>query len=241
MKKETLSQETKRQILLSAKKEFAENGFAGARMDSIAKKSKVNKAMLHYYFGNKEQLYKEVIEYLVKIGVKSDVIKIKTMSMDLKPPEKLALMMYCIVNNHFTAIDSDFHRIIAWDFAEGKNAMESLIKDYFAPALKRLADIVEEGIKTGDFETQNPLLSVWSFIVFIIAYINQMEIYKNSEIYESLYGQNPQENILNFLMTHIFKALKPGNKTEIPNIPKEALDYYLEKVKDSIKSEGFCL
>ncbi len=34
--------------------EFADNGFHGARIDSIARKAKVNKAMIYYHFKGKE-------------------------------------------------------------------------------------------------------------------------------------------------------------------------------------------
>ena len=44
-------------ILAAAKDEFASNGFYGARMQAIADAAGVNKAMLHYYFRSKENLY----------------------------------------------------------------------------------------------------------------------------------------------------------------------------------------
>ncbi len=48
-------------ILLAATEEFAAKGFFGARTQSIADAAGVNKAMLHYYFRSKENLYSEVI------------------------------------------------------------------------------------------------------------------------------------------------------------------------------------
>jgi AcrR family transcriptional regulator len=48
-------------ILAAAAEEFANNGFFGARTQAIADSAGVNKAMLHYYFRTKENLYGEVI------------------------------------------------------------------------------------------------------------------------------------------------------------------------------------
>lgn len=48
-------------ILAAAAVEFADNGFFGARTQAIADSAKVNKAMLHYYFRTKENLYGHVI------------------------------------------------------------------------------------------------------------------------------------------------------------------------------------
>lgn len=44
-------------ILHFAQREFVEKGLSGARMQSIADAAEVNKALLHYYFRSKEQLY----------------------------------------------------------------------------------------------------------------------------------------------------------------------------------------
>ena len=41
--------------------EFAANGFAGARVDFIARRAAINKRMLYHYFGNKEHLFREVL------------------------------------------------------------------------------------------------------------------------------------------------------------------------------------
>jgi AcrR family transcriptional regulator len=48
-------------ILAAAVEEFAANGFYGARTQAIADAAGVNKAMLHYYFRTKENLYGHVI------------------------------------------------------------------------------------------------------------------------------------------------------------------------------------
>jgi AcrR family transcriptional regulator len=53
---------TDERILEAAKKIFHARGFEGARMQVIADEAGVNKALLHYYFRNKETLFKGVFE-----------------------------------------------------------------------------------------------------------------------------------------------------------------------------------
>src|SRR5262245_16628965 len=48
-------------ILAAAAVEFAARGYAGARVDRIAARARVNKAMLYYHFGSKRQLYRELL------------------------------------------------------------------------------------------------------------------------------------------------------------------------------------
>jgi TetR/AcrR family transcriptional regulator len=50
-------------ILAAATQEFANNGYFGARTQAIADAAAVNKAMLHYYFRSKENLYSQVIKF----------------------------------------------------------------------------------------------------------------------------------------------------------------------------------
>lgn len=48
-------------ILDAATEVFAREGFAGAKVEEIARTAKVNKAALYYHVGNKEQLYERVL------------------------------------------------------------------------------------------------------------------------------------------------------------------------------------
>ncbi len=53
---------TEERILAAATEEFAAHGFYGSRTQAIADAAGVNKAMLHYYFRSKENLYSQVIQ-----------------------------------------------------------------------------------------------------------------------------------------------------------------------------------
>ena len=54
--------DTKRRILAAAKAEFAKKGLGGARVDDIAARAKANKRMMYHYFGNKDDLFAQVVE-----------------------------------------------------------------------------------------------------------------------------------------------------------------------------------
>ncbi len=53
---------TRAKILAAAWHEFAHKGFAGARVDAIADRSRVNKRMIYHYYGDKERLFVAVLE-----------------------------------------------------------------------------------------------------------------------------------------------------------------------------------
>ena len=57
--------ETRREILRAAEESFAASGFVGATTRQVAARAGVNVATLHYHFGNKERLYRAVLDAAV--------------------------------------------------------------------------------------------------------------------------------------------------------------------------------
>ena len=53
---------TKERILEAAFEEFSTRGFAGSRVEDIADKAQCNKALLYQYYGDKEALFRHVLE-----------------------------------------------------------------------------------------------------------------------------------------------------------------------------------
>ncbi len=60
MAKTNKNQDTEGQILEAAKNVFQKKGMDGARMQEIADEAGINKAMLHYYYRSKQQLFEAV-------------------------------------------------------------------------------------------------------------------------------------------------------------------------------------
>jgi TetR/AcrR family transcriptional regulator len=55
---------TRNKLLIAARREFADSGFAGARVDEIAARAGVNKQLVYHYFGDKDALYLAVLEWV---------------------------------------------------------------------------------------------------------------------------------------------------------------------------------
>src|SRR5258705_3863248 len=80
-------EESRAAILKAAVREFAEEGVAGARTEAIARSAGVNKALLYYYFKDKEALYRAVLEQVFG-GVRAAIHD--AVSQPLSPREKLS-------------------------------------------------------------------------------------------------------------------------------------------------------
>lgn len=84
-------------ILTAARTLFAAQGFAGTSTRSIAEAASVNLAMIHYYFGNKEKLYRQVMEQ--ELGELLQSMR-ENLQEDLCPRELLSALPAFILNVH---------------------------------------------------------------------------------------------------------------------------------------------
>lgn len=67
---------TEEKILEAATTVFVEKGKAGARMQEIADRAGINKALLHYYYRSKDKLFESVFSVVIKQLLLPRVIKI---------------------------------------------------------------------------------------------------------------------------------------------------------------------
>src|ERR1700732_5532461 len=81
---------TVRRIVLAARKVFAQRGLAGARMDEIARVAGVNKALPYYYFRNKEELHRFVLETMIA-QISGQMESPLVLAMD--PPERVRALV----------------------------------------------------------------------------------------------------------------------------------------------------
>ena len=160
-------EESRAAILQAAGLEFAKHGIAGARTDAIARAAGVNKALLYYYFKDKETLYSAVLDQVFE-GLTQSIQK--ALSSDLPPREKLL----AYVGAHFDYIASHplYPRITQGEMmraARGKAPhLQRIAKQYFVPLFRKVAAVIEQGQATGDFRPVDPLHFVPSMIAIIV-------------------------------------------------------------------------
>src|SRR5262250_2632785 len=155
-------------ILKAAVREFAREGVAGARTEAIARSAGVNKALLYYYFKDKEALYQAVLDEVFS-GARA-VIE-NALSQDLPPRQRLA----AYVRAHFDYIASNplFPRIVHAEFLRaGKDPsrLQRVAKQYFQPIFVNIAALLKEGEKCGEFRTVDPVHFIPSMISLIVFY-----------------------------------------------------------------------
>jgi TetR/AcrR family transcriptional regulator len=156
-------------ILQAAVHEFAQHGIAGARTDAIARAAKVNKALLYYYFKDKDALYGAVLDQAFG-GLIAYVGEV--FSRDLPPREKI--LAYAGAHFDYVASHPLYPRIVQGEMmgvGRGKaNHLERIVKKYFRPLFGRVAEVLKTGQATGEFRPVDPLHFVPSMIAVIVFY-----------------------------------------------------------------------
>jgi TetR/AcrR family transcriptional regulator len=141
--------QTRKNILRAAIREFSAHGLAGARTDAIAESAKVNKALLYYYFKSKRELYAAAFEEIA-----SGIVERTLAALD--PSHSAGERLLRAALNHFDRILTQhvFQSLLQQEmvrFRRGENgAVPHLVKKVFKPLLVRLQETVQEGIRTGE-------------------------------------------------------------------------------------------
>jgi TetR/AcrR family transcriptional regulator len=121
---------TERKILHAAREEFIAQGLRGARMQAIADRADVNKALVHYYFRSKEKLYGAVLEnILTTIGSALRAQLSKEREVD-----DLRQLLRQIVTVYIKTLQSnqDFPRFILREMADGGARLKGLVEVFLA-------------------------------------------------------------------------------------------------------------
>ncbi|AHK71325.1 hypothetical protein AD931_03150 [Gluconobacter oxydans] len=143
--------QTRKNILEVALKEFAEYGLAGARVDRIARGTRTTKGMIYYHFGDKDGLYKAVLEKVYP-SLRSDEEHLDVRNTD--PIEALERIIDFTLDYHEK--HEDFVRIV---MIENINKGEHLRKTGIDSTVSYrimvvIADILSRGMALGVFKRE---------------------------------------------------------------------------------------
>jgi AcrR family transcriptional regulator len=155
-------------ILLSARKEFAEYGLAGARVDRIASKAGVNKAMIYYYFRSKENLYQTVIsQQLSQVRILAE----ETITTEVNP-ESLLLRLAELYNSLFEN-QEDLVPILLREVASGGERIRRTLKQIITGKRlgKKVKEIIDQGRKSGLFRDVDSKQAIISFMGMNMFYL----------------------------------------------------------------------
>lgn len=156
---------SRERILAAAASEFAARGFDGAKVDRIAKRARLNKAMLYYHFRNKAALHRAIIEELFG----SLAAKVIARPVKADPPDVQIRWLIRTIAAH-TAERPHFPAIWLREMAEGGRHLDLAVAEHLGAIVGTVGEILAEGRARGMFRPAHPLITQMSIVAPLLLF-----------------------------------------------------------------------
>jgi AcrR family transcriptional regulator len=148
MRKPKDSERTRAEILAAATDEFAQHGLNGARLEAIAKRTRTTRAMIYYYFDNREGLYRAALEDAYR--------KIRTAesTLDLAHMAPIAAMRRLVefVFDYYQHNQSFVALVVAENQCGGRHIRKvHKMRTFNVSIIDTLREVLDRGIVDGTF------------------------------------------------------------------------------------------
>jgi AcrR family transcriptional regulator len=188
---------TRRRILAAALAEFSAKGFAGARVDAIARRAKGNKRMLYHYFGNKEALFGAVLRQ--KMAERQSW----GATLPNDPTERLPFWFKTACG------DPDWIRLLEWEALQDREVIdETERRTASVEWLQRLRQRQKLGQLTDAFDPAHLALAMQSLTVFPAAFPQMVRLTTGKSV------NDPQfQNEYRKFLKEFSAAFKPRHRS----------------------------
>jgi AcrR family transcriptional regulator len=163
------SEHLENRILQAAIEDFAEHGFAGARIERISQSAGTVDRMLYYYFGNKDRLYQAVLEKIY-----SDMISAQRGF--VLPDDPVDAMRQLVQHScdHYASHPNLVRLLMNENLLRGKHIQRSIpVKRTLLPLLDTVASILANGQGKGVFRLdttkEHVLMTIMSLGFFYVS------------------------------------------------------------------------
>ena len=148
VKRQQLTQNTRQRIFDIALQEFADKGFSGVRVETIAVLAGVNIRMIYHYFESKQNLYIEVLEYVLG-QLRSEELKLK---LDIHQTDSVEgiLQLYDFIESHFSR-HRELQSLLQWENLNKADTLKhsARIQAMSSPIRSLLTEIIQLGERKG--------------------------------------------------------------------------------------------
>jgi len=199
---------TVKRIVVAARKVFAHRGLAGARMDEIARVAGVNKALPYYYFRDKEELHRFVLETMIaQISGQMESAAVRAMD----PPERVKALVNLTFD--FVMRNPAYPRLIQREMMADRRPLHWMVVAHHRPLHQRAVKTIREGIARKQFRAVDPDQMVFTIFGMIMYYFATGQLASqiwNRDIWNPKNVEQRRVAVLDFLEHGLF--LKPATK-----------------------------
>lgn len=157
----------RREILDAARREFFEHGFRRPTMDDVAARAEISKGTIYLYFASKEEILAHLL--LEGLGLLLSKMKAALSSTDSATAESALRALADAYLDFCQSSPSYFRLLMAFDRGRfGESIPPELYQKILDESLRSLtlvAQAIETGLSSGEFDTDDPWLaagSIWA-------------------------------------------------------------------------------
>jgi AcrR family transcriptional regulator len=141
-----MKREKAESILNTARQMFRKYGIQKTNLEDIARHSKVAKATIYNYFGNKDRVYLEVLNR--EIGLYTELIS-KAIEQEISPKDKLRAFLH--TSFKFAREKAEILNLQSDTMSRYVPDAKKIRKDLFTKQASLLESILKDGFKNGIF------------------------------------------------------------------------------------------
>jgi len=201
-------------ILAAAEQEFVLHGFKGTSMQSIADRAGVPKANIHYYFKNKANLYRALLENIMQVWneVLADITP------DSDPADVLSRFIRSKVQLSYTHPNAS--KIFAMEIIQGAPHLRDHLSQTMRAWVKEKTAVIQSWIDQGKINPIDPthlIFMIWATTQHYADFETQVLEVMNKRQYEP----DDIDQITDFLIDMIFTRLgleKPVIEPFLPEV-----------------------
>ncbi len=164
---------TRAALLAQATREFADRGYDGARIDEIAASAAINKRMIYAYFGDKDGLYRAVLDACLAQAL--DLAQ----EGSTRPEASLRDRAEAIIRRFFDYASGhpDFVRLLTWESLSRERRGRKILLARLETGLEPLRAIVRRGVEQGVFRADlDARLFLLAVNALFLGYLNQRHL-----------------------------------------------------------------
>jgi TetR/AcrR family transcriptional regulator len=189
-------------ILAAAERAFALHGLAGARTDAIASDAGVNHALLFYYFRSKAHLYQAVLEDQFA-GFNAEALQV----LAGPGPARDVLLRYVSLHFDFISARRRHAPLFQQCMSAGGAMTERLVRKYFAPRSRAFGQLLQRGMRDGEFRRADPLHTAISIVALIVFYFSAAPVIQklgHTGAYAKASLKRRKQEVLEFIRHGLF-------------------------------------
>lgn len=195
--KAAIRRENVEKILAAAESVFAEKGFKGASVGLIAERANVPKPNVYYYFGNKEELYRRVIEDVCSIWLHA------ADTFDVSGDPETAIRKYVAAKMDLARERPNGSRLWAIEMASGAPFLQDYLVNEVKPWLTSREEVLQKWIDDGRLQPMNTryfMYMIWAATQNYADFEAQINVMNDGEPLSSDQFEDAKQNVINMVL-----------------------------------------